>query len=197
MAKAESEATSVAEPAAQKPAGPARVPSGTTVSGRSLVVVASTIGLALVAAVVLSFRQCGQGRFVNGSVAVEGRIKVAEISRGIVGCMVRDRATDLPPSARSVPEDITATHGDGYTSTAADWDQPVYRCAGFSIQGPQRYRYTWRRDSADEGLVRADADRDGDGTPETVFEMPIRCQGQGEARGCGAGKIEERGVAPH
>ena len=55
----------------------------------------------------------------------------------------------------------------------------AFRCAGFSMREPQYFRYEWLRESDAAGVVRAEADLDGDGAAEIRLEHEVVCGASG------------------
>jgi hypothetical protein len=112
----------------------------------------------------------------------EGRQSLERIAKGVIACSERRRGGGdvLPPTTRKVPERLKAVSGRLYRSRSSDWKGPGWSCIAFKQSAPQRLQHQWLKRSRSEGVVRLFGDRDGDGRPETRFELTVRC----DAKAC-------------
>lgn len=152
-------------------------------SGKKVVIVCSSIGLVMIAALVVSFTRLGKPQLVRTAVISEGKIRVSELAQRIATCTNALPTKDLPPSAGPVPLDERRLRGTIYEATPADWQAPAFVCGHFALDGPQRFSYSWEKVDAQHGIARGRADLDGDGAFEVVIAAEVRCTPNGcEAR---------------
>lgn len=161
-------------------------------TNRLVALVFFSLGLLVLAAGIVAMRGVsGLKRMSNKSKIAEAREHVPALAQGIKTCAEqRDAAgapRGLPPSSAAVPSSLDATKGVAVT-TAADWADEAYRCAGFAPQGQQHFRYQWQQRSPTQGTARAEADLDGDGVLDVGFEMDVTCA----SGGCWLGPLKER-----
>jgi hypothetical protein len=105
--------------------------------------------------------------------ATEAEVALTELAWGIASCAENGGA--LPASTPRVPSDLGAVTEQSYQSADADWSDAAFRCAGFHMIRPQRFRYQWQRIDEHEGAAVADADLDGDGQPDHVLRLHVHC----------------------
>ena len=109
--------------------------------------------------------------------AVDGKAAAAALGRGIVACAAR--TGKLPPSSTRVPAKWT---GKKYQSRPADWSGEAFRCASFSVAGPQAYRYQWLRIDAYQGAAVAETDFREDGSARREIVAPVKCTSPGKCK---------------
>lgn len=160
-------------------------------SGRKVVIVCSSIGLVVIAIIVVAFTRLGKPQLVRTAVISEGKIRVSELADRIAACTNAAPVKELPASAGPVPSDETRMRGTIYETTAADWQAPAFTCGHFALDGPQRFSYAWEKVDAQHGIARGRADLDGNGTFEVVVAYEVRCM----QSTCAAREINE-GLPP-
>jgi hypothetical protein len=84
-----------------------------------------------------------------------------------------------------VPANLSDIKAKKWQSTPAEWSEPAYSCASFSMTGPQYFQYQWESRSPNEGAVRAVADLNGDGVPDATLSIDVTCN----AGTCSAGTL--------
>jgi len=79
-----------------------------------------------------------------------------ELASRVVVCADRGRfdtagATPhaLPPTSRKIPASVP--RGDAIRTTAAEWEEPVFRCADFPAVQPQPFQLQWVKEPAASG----------------------------------------------
>ena len=133
----------------------------------------------------------GMTRYLREAKTAEGRAEATMLARGVVRCAAtqgRGGAPTLPPSSAKVPASLSEVGKRKYMSTPADWSDPTFRCAGFSMGAPQYFQYEWEKRDDAGGVARATADLDGDGAPDVTIEVPVTC----DASECQAGALISR-----
>lgn len=135
-------------------------------------------------------------KYVEHAKTSEGRVGVMMLARGMIDCASSERveavgaaATGLPATSKSVPGSLAEVAAKRYLSSPADWNDPAFRCAHFSMTEPQYFQYQWVSSGPRAGVARAVADLNGDGTPDSVLEVDVAC-GEGGAD-CKAGPVRE------
>lgn len=84
--------------------------------------------------------------YVAAAVEVEAKLMMTRLVKGMVAAYQEKRAL-CPSSERPVPADLARLKADPYTSTAADWETPSWKCLGFSTEGQaQRFQYEVKSD---------------------------------------------------
>lgn len=114
------------------------------------------------------------------AVTIEGRQRVVELARGLAQCAASagpsgSAPRGLPASAGPVPASLASVAARRHASVPSDWAAPAFSCAGFAPSDPQLYRVTWERQADDRGVVRAEADLDGDGRVDSEVTQPVVC----------------------
>jgi hypothetical protein len=163
----------------------------TTIPGKRLVIVGGAVMLVVIVAITTGFAVFGRARYVRSSKMAEGRIQAFNFARGILACS--DRA--LPPTSRPVPPTLDHVAGHTYASVLADWSDPAFVCAKFSVAGPQYFQYRWERESPRSGVVQAVADLDGNGV-ETRFSVTVACDENPAKLACALGPLKETASSP-
>lgn len=128
----------------------------------------------------------GVRKYMVNAKQAEARTALVSWANGIAACAQREG--HLPPSSTPVPASLSDIGAKKWQSTPADWTEPAYTCAGFSMSGPQYFQYRWELLSPNEGGARAEADLDGDGITDAMLGVPVSCN----AGACSAGSL--RGV---
>jgi hypothetical protein len=114
-----------------------------------------------------------QRRSHAGNVAREARVELVRFAGGIAKCSTQQ---PLPETSRRVPLSLSEVSAKTYTSRPEEWNDDAFECAGFRIGAPQYMQYRWSRDGDGKGRVEARADSNGDGAPDTWFEVPVSCE---------------------
>jgi hypothetical protein len=109
-----------------------------------------------------------------GNVAREARVELVRFASGIAKCSAQQA---LPETGGRVPTTLSEVSAKTYMSRPEDWNDAAFSCAGFRIETPQYMQYRWYRDGKAKGRVEARADSNGDGAPDTWFEVPVSCEG--------------------
>jgi hypothetical protein len=144
------------------------------VSGKKVVIAAGVIGLATFLTVLISFRKIGWDRFQANTKLMEGKRNVVVMAKALIICA--DNSQHLPESSKPIPPELAdVAGGKVIESTPEAWSDPVWTCAKYSQTGEQRFRYQWIRKSETDGTIRAEADFDGNGSAEAVYEQDISC----------------------
>ncbi len=161
---------------AEQPASIAPVPRS---SNTSVIAIAMAVLLVVVVvvAVLATLAISGFRRYTTNGKMAEGRITVAVIAKGIARCSTPRGS--VPESSGAVPADLSSVSGRKYLSAPSEWSHQAFRCAGFSMREPQYFRYQWLRESDAAGVVRAEADLDGDGAAEIRLEHEVVCGASG------------------
>jgi hypothetical protein len=107
----------------------------------------------------------------------QGREAIFKIAQAVARCSTP--SGNLPKSSKPVPADASLVSGRAYASRPDDWSHEAFACARFEPAEPQFFQYQWVRESDSGGFVRALADFDGDGNPETRLELDVVCSAHG------------------
>lgn len=134
-------------------------------------VVAGLIGLALVGGMAVAFRY-SQERGASSDAEREARLELVRFSGGMARYGIQH---GLPETTRRVPLHLAEVSAKKYTSMADDWLDEGFAAAMFQAASPQSVQYRWLKLSPQNGRVEARADVDGDGRPDTWFEIDVRC----------------------
>jgi hypothetical protein len=134
-------------------------------------VVAGLVGLALVGGMVVAFRY-SQKRGALSEVEREARLELVRFSGGIARHGI---GNSLPETTKRVPARLADVSGKKYASTSEDWSDEGFAAAMFQAPSPQSVQYRWLKLSVQSGRVEARADVDGDGRPDTWFEIDVSC----------------------
>lgn len=151
-------------------------------------------GVGLTALVVIvAFRFVGSARFQANTRLVGGRSNVTRFASAVMLCAEREGR--VPDSSVAVPSRLSDVGGKTFTGTAADWrSDETLRCASWSPEGPQSFRYQWVKAGEVAGRTRAEADFDGDGAAEAVYEQEVECEATGGRVRCRPGPFHD--IAP-
>lgn len=139
--------------------------------GAFVVLVVIALGIVATAAIYFVRRQRVDAR------RDEARSSAMLIAQGVARCATPRGS--LPPSSPAVPADRALVSGHPYTSKPEDWVDHAFRCASFSPERPQWFRYQFLRLNDAAGIVRAEADFDGDGAVDTWIEVDVVCGASG------------------
>lgn len=151
---------------------------------------AAVVGVAIIG-VLAALAIYGVRKYIAEAKTAEGKHTVMVLANGICACAEgQDLASaapkGLPPSSGPVPVSLNDVSGRKYMSAPADWSDPAYACASFSVRDPQYFQYQWQRDSASSGRAVAQADLDGDGSAEYVYQVSVSFA----AGSCSSGALE-------
>lgn len=135
-----------------------------------VVLMVGPVGLGLMSALAIY----GVRQYVVRAKQAEARTNTALIAQGMVECIAATGS--VPASSTPVPPQLAAVSGAKYQSVAAEWGDPAFACAGFSISTPQMYQYRWLR-TPSGGLVVAAADLSGKGAPDSIVTTEVTCPG--------------------
>ncbi len=84
--------------------------------------------------------------YVASAVEVEAKLTLTRLVKGMVAAY-QDKRALCPSTEKPVPADLARLRAEPYTSTAADWESPAFRCLNFSMEGQaQRFQYEVRSD---------------------------------------------------
>jgi hypothetical protein len=84
--------------------------------------------------------------YIAAAVEVEAKLTMTRLVKGMVAAYQEKRAL-CPSTEKPVPTDLARVRTDTYSSTAADWETPAFKCMGFSMEGQaQRFQYEVRSD---------------------------------------------------
>jgi hypothetical protein len=166
------------------------------VSGKKVVIGGVIFGASTIALVVLSFKAIGWNRFVQNSRLVEGKSSSVWFARAIMACA--EETGEVPATSVAVPKTLAEVGGKTYASTPEDWAaDATLRCAKFSLDRPQSFRYQWQRTGELGGTARAEGDFDGDGKAEAVYEQEVECaRGRDGKLRCRPGKFHDLAPKP-
>jgi len=130
-----------------------------------------------VAVAVLASGCCGAtSKYVEASKKAEGKTGVANMARGALKC-AEASGGKLPATSAMVPTTLAQVSGKKYQSSPTEWQDPAFKCMGFSMMEPQYFQYQWLLKSPTKGIARAVADLDGDGKADSTLEMDVECAG--------------------
>jgi type IV pilus assembly protein PilA len=157
------------------PYAPPTAPPLKKSSGPLVLVIVLVVMVALlpILGVISALAIYGVRKYIFEAKRAEGRHAVTALAQGIVRCA--GSSGKLPETSRSVPPELGMISGKKYMSHPAEWDDPAFRCAGFSMSSPQYFQYQWVKSSDETGTVHGKADLDADGTPEIDLELEVRC----------------------
>ena len=141
------------------------------------IVIAVVLVVVVVVGVLATLAISGVRRYITNAKMAEGRVTVAVIAKGIARCSTPRGS--VPESSGPVPADLSSVSGRKYLSAPREWSHQAFRCGGFSMREPQYFRYEWLRESDAAGVVRAEADLDGDGAAEIRLEHEVVCGASG------------------
>jgi hypothetical protein len=101
------------------------------------------------------------------------------LREGIRRCVLTALGT-LPGSSPAVPARLAQVGGAGFTAPPADWQTPVWKCAGFHVDGPVRFQLQWQLVTpSTAGVAVAWIDDDGDGAADRAFAFEVRLPRKG------------------
>lgn len=106
----------------------------------------------------------------SGGVTREARVELVRFALGMA-----KQCRPFPETGARVPSRLREVSLKTYQSRPVDWEEPAFQCAKFELREPQRLQYRWHKESDLTGRVEARADIDGDGEPDTWYEVPITC----------------------
>jgi hypothetical protein len=121
---------------------------------------------------------------------MEGKSNVAWFARAVMACA--EETGKLPETSHAVPPALADVGGKTFTSVPLDWQSDdTLRCARWSRGEPQAFRYQWEKTDDLRGRTRAEADFDGDGVAEAVYEQEVECQSNGSKMWCRPGPFHD------
>ena len=115
----------------------------------------------------------GVRKYIANAKQEEARATLISWGEGLVRC--GEKVTGLPPSTRPVPASLSEVAAKKYQSAPSDWNETAHSCASFSLTAPQYFQYRWERISANQGVVHAVADLDGNATPDVSLDLDVTC----------------------
>jgi hypothetical protein len=111
---------------------------------------------------------------------MEARRALTRLREGLRDC-VHGTIGVLPGTSPAVPESLGALRTAPYRSTRADWRTPVWSCANFAVDGPQRFQIQWQLTRANtRGRALAWIDRDKDGQADAAWGFEARLRDHGD-----------------
>jgi len=114
---------------------------------------------------------------VAGSAEMEARAALERFRKGIEPCIV-DTILALPGTSRAVPPGLAFLARGPHQSLANDWRTPVYACAKFSIETPQRFVIQWQLDKVKRvGLAVVWTDENHDGKADLALGFTGKLDG--------------------
>jgi hypothetical protein len=130
------------------------------------------LGAGLLVAAWLAYGEASR-RSHAGGVEREARVELVRFALGMA-----KMCRPFPETGARVPARLRDVSAKTYESRAEDWEQPAFKCANFRVEDAQHLQYRWLKESDVSGRVEARADVDGDGTPDTWYEVPITCEAE-------------------
>lgn len=114
----------------------------------------------------------GVRKYIMNAKRAEATAVLSMWSKGMVACGEKD---GLPPSSQPVPASLASVSGKKYQSAANEWSDAAFVCGGLSMSEPQYFQYQWVQAGPSEGSMVAQADLNGDGSPDERVEIRISC----------------------
>jgi hypothetical protein len=137
-----------------------------------LVVLAVPFGIAVLG-VGSALAIYGVRRYVFRAKTAEARVGVQALARGIAEC--QKTMGSLPPTTSPVPASLAHVAGAKYQSAPVEWQQPAFDCAGFRVEDPQYFQYSWELElDGKSGFAVARGDLDGDGK-NSEYRVLVDC----------------------
>ena len=133
-------------------------------------VVLGAVALGFVAAAVIAFR-VSRARSRAGDAELQANRVLVQLGAGMAKCALNK----MPATGKAVPARFADVAKATYTSSAQDWQASPFACAKYQLSEPQDMQYGWERLSETRGRVFAQGDFDGDGVPDTWFEVAVVC----------------------
>lgn len=160
------------------------------VSGKKLMVGFGVVGVLTIVIVLVSFRRIGWTRFEANTRLMEGKTNAVNVARAVMLCV--EHTGKLPETTPAVPKTLAEVGGKAYRSTPAEWDDPSWRCMGWSMPKEQFFRYQWVKNPDDSGgVARCEADFDGNGHAEAIYEQIVLCGGTADGFHCWPGDFHD------
>jgi len=125
----------------------------------------------------------GVRKYILNAKQAEATAALVTWGSGLAGCGQREG--HLPPTSTPVPANLSDISAKKWQSAAAEWSEPAYSCASFSMTGPQYFQYRWELRSPNEGSAHAVADLNGDGRADATLSVAVTCN----AGTCSAGSV--------
>jgi len=140
----------------------------------AIAVIAVPVFVALIG-VMAALAIYGLRRYVSTAKTAEAKTGIGTLAKGIAKCY--ETTGSLPPSTNPVPADLATIRGQKYQSDPTEWHQPAFDCAGFRMEDPQYFQYSWELEAGGKsGAAVARGDLDGDGIV-SEYRLPIVCDG--------------------
>lgn len=143
-----------------------------------VVVVAGPVVLGIFSALAIY----GVRKYIVNAKRAEATHVLTNWSKGMLTCAEK---AGLPPSSLPVPASLASVAGKKYQSAANEWSDAAFVCAGLSLSEPQYFQYQWVQAGPSDGSMVAQADLNGDGSPDERFEIRVSCT----ARRCTASSL--------
>lgn len=115
----------------------------------------------------------GVRKYIQTAKVAEASAALQAFGTGMVAC--GEKQGTLPPTTAKVPAAVPAAAK--YQSAPGDWADEGFTCASFALGTPQYFQYQWVQASSSQGVLRALADLNGDGTVEEAYEVAVTCNG--------------------
>jgi len=127
----------------------------------------------------------GVRKYIVNAKQAEARAALVKWGDGLVQC--GESEGTLPPSTTPVPASLSEVGAKKYMSNPAEWREKAHVCAGFAMTTPQYFQYSWELRTPSDGVLNAQADWDGDGSPDVSLDVPVRCSAGKCVRGTATG----------
>jgi hypothetical protein len=110
----------------------------------------------------------------------EARAALTRLGEGIATC-ARDTIGVLPGTSPAVPFTLALVQRGPYPSIPRDWSTPVWTCAKFRLEAPQRFQIQWQIVKPSlEGMGIAWLDDNADGKPDRALGFRATLKQRGE-----------------
>lgn len=128
----------------------------------------------------------------EGQAQREARRELLVFAAKMAKCGV---ASGLPETSGRVPAKLADVSAKVYSSKPEDWDDPSFECADYRLKEPQRMQYRWYKHGESVGTVEARGDLDGNGAPDTWYEIRVTCSKLGQCEAANyVSSVDEDGL---
>lgn len=133
--------------------------------------IALLVGVGFTVTCVYAFK-VSQRRGFAGEAEREARLELVAFAGKMARCAV---GQGLPKTSARVPAKLADVSAKTYTSKPEDWKDQAFECADYQLTGAQHLQYRWYKNSPEYGSVEARGDTDGNGLPDTWYEIRVIC----------------------